>query len=53
MGDQLCKLGEVSLVGSRHYAVAAKLRDVAVTILFYFYHMFLVVVATREAFQLF
>ncbi|KAL5250649.1 hypothetical protein ACHWQZ_G016397 [Mnemiopsis leidyi] len=30
VGDQLCKLGEVSLVGSRHYAVAAKLRDVAV-----------------------
>ena len=30
VGDQLCKLGDVSLVGSRHYAVAAKLRDVPV-----------------------
>ena len=30
VGDQLCKLGDVSLVGCRHYAVAAKLRDVPV-----------------------
>ena len=30
VGDQLCKLGDVSLVGSRHYAVAAKLREVPV-----------------------
>ena len=30
VGDQLVKLGDASLVGSRHYAVAAKLRDIPV-----------------------